>query len=110
MTDSMAGAFDRALNDKIDQRAAGLAAIETYKQQLLAGLQRKIDAEHDLATKKMTPEMVRAFVEANCHEMLNHLKQSMVEVVQKQHGHVGLKAEQVPDAIAGLALKAKFAL
>ena len=106
----MASAFDKAITEKIDQRATGLAAIESYKQQLRDGLQRKIDAEHELATKKLTPEMVGAFVEANCHEMLNHLKQGMVAYVHEQHGYIGVKPEQIPDAIAGLALKAKFSL
>ena len=106
----MATAFDKAMTDKIDQRATGLAAIESYKQLMRGKIQSKLDAEHGLATKKVTPEMVRAHIEADCAMALDELKHEMAAEVRVEHDHIDLKPEQIPDAIAGLALKAKFGL
>ena len=106
----MATAFDKAITDKIDQRAKGLAAIESYKQFMRSEMQSRLDAEHGLATKKVTPEMVRAYVEADCAMALEELKHEMATTVRVEHDHIDLRPEQIPDAIAGLALKAKFGL
>jgi len=106
----MASAFDKALSKKTADTAAGLIAIQEYKRQISDGLQRKIDAEHSEATKKITPDMKRAYVEAHCFEVLTELKQGMIAIVHNDHGYVGLKPEQIPDEVAGLALRAKFKL
>ena len=81
----MATAFDKAMTNKIDQRATGLAAIESYKQFMRGEMQRKLDAEHGLATKKVTPEMVLAYVEADCAMALEELKHEMAAEVRVQH-------------------------
>ena len=106
---SMEHDFNAALDNRVQTQSEGLRAISTLRERLLVGMKAKA-AE---ARPKKSPEVVErtivAAVDAQVDGLISEAKAEIAGTVNEQHGDV-LRGIEVPNWLAGLALRKRFGL